>query len=95
MVVQAEVGWEHTPQLLMMGMYQPPESAFAKRYSEQTIRFPCTMADLYSDIKSTSTWYSAGIEAYRAKKEYTISLESPRSFELSIGATMDELLLLS
>ena len=90
-VVQGEAGWERIPQPLMTGMYQPPESAFAKRYSEQTFRFPCTIAELYLDVKAASKQYSTGVQACRSKKEGAISFETPRAFALSVSAMMDEL----
>ena len=34
----------------------------------------------------------SGVQASRAKKECTISLELPRAFELSVSATMDKLI---
>ena len=47
----------------MNTMYKPPESAFAKKYSEQAIRFPFTITELYTDVKAASKRYSAAVQA--------------------------------
>ena len=83
------VGQDNVPQLLMMGVYHHPSPSFTQGYLEKTIRFSCTIAELYSDQKMTGKRYSAAIQACRAKKEATISLESPKLFELAVSMTMD------
>ena len=87
--VPPTASWHAVPQPLSSGMYQPPESAFMKRYAEETIRFPCTLNDLYQDTKGPGKRYSAVVAACRGRTDCTISLESAREFEDSIRATMD------
>ena len=40
------------PKPLTTGMFHPPQSAFTQGYLEKTIRFPCTLSELYSDQKT-------------------------------------------
>ena len=49
---QTEEGQECVPQQLMTGMFYPPMSSFTQRYIEKTIRFQCTLAELYLDQKA-------------------------------------------
>ena len=82
-------GQDDVPQPLMSGMFHPPLSSFTQGYLEKTIRFPCTIAELYSDHKTHGKQYSQVIQACRARREATISMESAKRFEQTVAMTMD------
>ena len=72
-------------------MYQPPESSFTKQYVAETIRFPLTLSELYSDTKAPGKRYSAAIAACKGRPECRISMDSAQMFEQSVRASTDEL----
>ena len=72
-------------------MYQPPESSFTKQYMAETIRFPLTLSELYSDTKAPGKRYSAAIAACKSQPECQISMDSAQLFEQSVRASTDEL----
>ena len=83
---------EATPQPLATGMHQPPKSAFTQGRIEKTIRFPCTLADLYSDQKTYSKRYAQAIQACRLRKDAAICMDSVQQFEETLGLTLDILM---
>ena len=63
------------PSPLTHNMFQPPKSAFTQGYLEKAIRFPCTLAELFSDVKSYGKQYSQAIQACCTRKDTTICMD--------------------
>ena len=74
---------------LATGMYQPPKAAFTQGWLEKTIRFPCTLAELYSDQKTYGKRYAQAIQACRVLKEATICMETVKQFEETMSLTLE------
>ena len=66
-------------------MFHSPKSAFTQGYLEKTIRFPCTLTELYSDQKTYGKRYAQAIQACRARKDATICMETVKRFEETMG----------
>merc|ERR1711888_562118 len=82
--VAPSASWHTVSQPLGAGMYQPPESSFTKQYVAETIRFPLTLGELYSDPKAPTKRYTAAIAACKSRPECRISVESAQAFEQSV-----------